>query len=436
MVGLFNLRTERPLRVMLVGDLMLDTYTIGHVRRISPEAPVTVLHVEKEEQRPGGASNVILNMISLGIEVLAVGRVGADLAGRALVEALEQEGVVTKGICIQHGYITPVKERLIARQQQMMRVDRENALPLDEATLEALVSVIKEQISAVSVVAISDYAKGLCHPKLMQALIEGAKAADIPVLIDPKGKDFSKYYGASLIKPNLSEAMQFAERDNEELEEVAKRILHLTAAEVLMVTRADEGISLFSRDKGHEHFPVKVREVKDVTGAGDTVLAALTFAKAHNLSYQEACVIANIAAGRAVEQLGCARVSLSEIMQGFLKEHLAHKVYDTHHLKMLQSALGSKPFTLLIVSSPATFSAELFRATRKLAHEKTAAFGVFLPSNADGELEEMLASLTEVDFILKNPGDVIQLCEGTTPKQLYLLKDQRLSRVENYKEYI
>lgn len=180
-------------KVMVVGDMLLDVYTFGKARRISPEAPVAVIHVQSEEHRAGGAGNVILSLISLGASVVAVGRVGQDSGGDRLVSSLEMEGVNTRAIIKQANYTTPVKKRIIANSQQIVRVDYEEISPLPEADEKKIIAMLPSLMKGVQVVAISDYGKGLISHTLMAAVIACAKQHAIPVITDPKGTDFSKY---------------------------------------------------------------------------------------------------------------------------------------------------------------------------------------------------------------------------------------------------
>jgi D-beta-D-heptose 7-phosphate kinase/D-beta-D-heptose 1-phosphate adenosyltransferase len=260
---------------------MYDTYTTGKVRRISPEAPVSVLHVLREESLPGGAGNVVLNLISLGANVVAVGRVGHDAAGKNIVQALAKEGVNTDGIIFQNQFQTPVKNRLIADAQQVLRVDFENITPIPEPIEQEVIERFPALLQDVDIIAISDYGKGFLSRSLLMGVIEMAKAKNIPIIVDPKGDDFTKYHGATILKPNLQEAYDAAKLTREaSLEQVAEIIFKKVSIDMLMITRSEAGISLFKRDGGRLDFPVRSKEVKDVTGAGDTVLAMISVALA------------------------------------------------------------------------------------------------------------------------------------------------------------
>jgi D-glycero-beta-D-manno-heptose-7-phosphate kinase len=309
-------------KVMVVGDLMLDVYTMGLVDRISPEAPVPVLRVTQENRKAGGAGNAILNLVTLGMEVIPLGRLGNDFAGRTFLETMEQENVDVRGIFIDDSFQTPLKNRIIASGQQIVRVDFENPTCLSPKMEKQIVASLSQLLEGVQVLAISDYAKGFLTPSFLSILIENAKIRAIPVIVDPKGIDFTRYRGATVIKPNLSEAVSAAGLGREAtLDQIAARLISETEVESLIVTRSKEGISLFSHEGIREDYPAQVHEVKDVTGAGDTVLAILAAALANELPLSFAAELANIAAGLAIEKIGCARISLAELSARLLEIH-------------------------------------------------------------------------------------------------------------------
>lgn len=304
----------QPKKILVVGDFMLDVYTFGHVERISPEAPVPVLHVIQESRRPGGAGNAILNLVSLGMQVVAVGRLGKDEAGATFLEEMSQEGVDTRGILIDPTFKTPVKNRMIALGQQIVRVDYEEATPLPAELEQELMTLLPTLLEDVQIIAISDYAKGLLTQSFLLQIMQMAKRHSIPIIVDPKGQDFTRYSGATLIKPNLAEAIAAAGLGREAtLEAIAERILRDTGVETLILTRSKDGISVFSRLGSRQDFPAYVHEIKDVTGAGDTVLAVITASLANALHLSDAAHLANVAAGMAIEKVGCARISLADL---------------------------------------------------------------------------------------------------------------------------
>jgi len=308
----------RPSRILVAGDLMLDAYTVGEVGRISPEAPVPVLLVKERSSRPGGSGNVVLNLVSMGAKVRVLGRIGKDEAGAVLQAELAEEGAELFGLIEQAGYVTPVKNRVIASGQQIVRIDEEEQSALPELLEQQLADSIPALLQDIELVALSDYGKGYLTPTLTRALIVAANERDIPVLVDPKGLDFSRYCGCTILKPNLPEVYMAAGLERTApLEKAAASVLVQAQAEILMVTRSEKGISLFYREGKREDFPVTVREVRDVTGAGDTVLATLAVALASGLSPADAARLSNLAAGAAIERFGCARISLTDLSAYF-----------------------------------------------------------------------------------------------------------------------
>lgn len=421
MVKLANtLSRLNPAKILVIGDMLLDTYTIGKARRISPEAPVAVVNVQREEHRPGGAGNVVLNLLSLGAQVIAVGRVGRDWAGQTFINALNKEQVDTRMVVEQEGYCTPVKNRIIADHQQIVRVDHEQVSALSESLEQYIIDHLSLLLEGVKVVAISDYGKGFLTTTLLAAIIQQSIKHGIPVITDPKGNDFDKYKGTTIIKPNLSESFTAARLPvTAPLEAVAAAVLKQTQAQLLMVTRSEAGISLFNRTGERFDFPVLAKEVKDVTGAGDTVLAMLAHAMANELSYEEAAQLCNVAAGIAIEQVGCARVTLSDLALRLFEHHKNHKVFDQEHLFVLQEVLKRKSFSLIILSQIDQLTHALYQAIKGMASE-TEHLLIYLDDKEPGEtFIEMLASLREVNFIVLHLDSLRSLCQCTAPKAIY-----------------
>lgn len=296
-------------RVLVVGDVMLDRYWFGDVERISPEAPVPVARIRRSDERAGGAANVARNIAALGGQARLLAVVGADEAGDALARLLQQDGVQAS-LHRDRDIDTTVKLRVLARQQQLLRIDFES-----EPSHEVLAAKLDEFYAAladVDVVIMSDYGKGgLRHVRLM---IEAARAAGKAVLVDPKGDDYERYRGATLLTPNRSEFGQVAGRWSSEDELVAKaqQLRSALDLEALMVTRSEEGMTLF-RAQDVVHKPTVAREVFDVSGAGDTVIGTLGLMLAAGLSLPEAMEWSNRAAGIVVGKLGTAVVHQDEL---------------------------------------------------------------------------------------------------------------------------
>jgi D-glycero-beta-D-manno-heptose-7-phosphate kinase len=423
-----------PVSVLIIGDFMLDTYTTGKINRISPEAPVSVLHVQKEEARPGGAGNVALNLVSLGAKVYTVGRVGNDYAGDELKDALEKEGVDIEHLIVQKDYKTPVKNRLIADAQQVLRVDFETVTTLPEQFEKWIVGRLAPLIDKVQIVAISDYGKGFLSRSLLQAIIQISRSKGIPVIVDPKGDDFSKYSGASVIKPNLQEVYIASKLTSDvPLEKVAPSLLRDCDVEMLLVTRSEAGMSLFHQNGQSFDFPVRSKEVKDVTGAGDTVLAMISLALANNIDIKHGAQLANIAAGMAIERLGCARIYLSEIAERILEYDVENKIFDEEHLFALQQVLQGKQYNVLGIDSTCGMSTPLFRSLRKLsppsAENKLIVY--IRDTDPDEEFVTLLSSLSEVDFIVLKCESLKNLCEIIHPNQVFVMEDKELVALDH-----
>ena len=297
-------------RVLVVGDVMLDRYWFGDVSRISPEAPVPIVHVQRTEERPGGAANVARNIASLGGKATLLSVVGDDEAGRSLAALLEKEHVTT----LFHKdaqFPTTVKLRVIGRQQQLLRIDFET--PPSREVLEDKLDDFESLVDGVDVVILSDYGKGgLTH---VSKMIKAAKAHGKRILVDPKGDDFARYRGATLLTPNRGEFRQVAGRwkDENDLARRAETLRTELDLEALLVTRSEEGMSLFS-SAGAMHEPTQAQEVYDVSGAGDTVIATLGLMLAAGAEMPDAVRIANRAAGVVVGKLGTATVSRDELI--------------------------------------------------------------------------------------------------------------------------
>ncbi|MCY1406006.1 Bifunctional protein HldE [compost metagenome] len=302
--------------VLVVGDVMLDRYWHGATNRISPEAPVPVVKVEQIEDRPGGAANVALNIAALGAPAWLVGVTGQDEAADSLAERLHAAGVDAhfQRIASQP---TIVKLRVMSRHQQLLRLDFEEPFATDA---DALLADVAQLLDKVRVLILSDYGKGALQNH--QALIQTARACNIAVLADPKGKDFSIYRGASLITPNLAEFEAVVGRCADEAELVAKGLKLLAELELgaLLVTRGEHGMTLLRQGFPALHLPARAREVFDVTGAGDTVISTLATALAAGEELPQAVALANLAAGIVVGKLGTATVSAPELRRAVQRE--------------------------------------------------------------------------------------------------------------------
>lgn len=296
-------------RVLVVGDVMLDRYWFGEVERISPEAPVPVVRVARREDRLGGAANVARNVAALGGHVTLVGVVGQDEAGDS-VRRLAAEAGIQGDLIADEQLHTTLKMRVLGRQQQLLRVDFEQHP--SQASLDAVDAALARHMANHDIVVLSDYAKGVLAR--VESLIALARNAGIPVLVDPKGDDYSRYRGATLVTPNRSEMQQAVGRWNSEAEltDRAQRLRAELDLEALLVTRSEQGMTLFS-DAGRDHTDAQAHEVFDVSGAGDTVLATLAVTRAIGLPWADAMGWANKAGGIAVGKLGTSIVTAAEL---------------------------------------------------------------------------------------------------------------------------
>ncbi|MDB6060256.1 MAG: rfaE [Verrucomicrobiaceae bacterium] len=317
-------------RVLVIGDVMLDRYWHGGTSRISPEAPVPVVKIDVIEDRPGGAANVALNIAALGVEVSLFGLTGRDEAANSLATHLKSAQVSCHFHAV-NDHPTITKLRVISRHQQLLRMDFEQ--PFAETAARELIATTQSAIAGCGAVILSDYAKGaLVDP---QALIKAARAAGVPVLVDPKGSDFARYRNATLLTPNLHEfeTVVGACADNETLVTKGLQLIDSLQLQALLITRGEHGMTLLQTGEAPLHLPARAREVFDVTGAGDTVISVLAAALAAGENLSSAVTLANIAAGIVVGKLGTAVVSAIELRQAVQREQgISQGVMDSEHL--------------------------------------------------------------------------------------------------------
>ncbi|WGE49614.1 bifunctional D-glycero-beta-D-manno-heptose-7-phosphate kinase/D-glycero-beta-D-manno-heptose 1-phosphate adenylyltransferase HldE [Actinobacillus equuli] len=297
-------------KVLVLGDVMLDRYWFGATNRISPEAPVPVVKVQDIEERAGGAANVAMNIASLGVPVALHGLIGQDDAGRALDKLLNSHNIQNHCVALD-SHPTITKLRILSRHQQLLRLDFEEGF--HHVASDSLLAKLEQEITAYGALILSDYGKGTLES--VQQMIQMARKASVPTLIDPKGTDFERYRGATLLTPNMSEfeaVVGHCKNDDEIVEKGLKLIadFELTA---LLVTRSEKGMTLLRPNQAPFHLPTQAKEVYDVTGAGDTVISVLATAIADGRPYEEACYLANAAAGVVVGKLGTSTVTPTEL---------------------------------------------------------------------------------------------------------------------------
>ncbi len=308
----------KDVKVLIAGDVMLDRFWWGDVTRISPEAPVPIVRLNSTSLAAGGAANVAANISGLGAKPFLLGCVGDDSEADELLSVISNSRIPTENLIRSPLRRTTVKTRVIAHGQQVTRVDQETVEVLTENEKDRALESFSKLLPDVDAIAISDYAKGFFSDDLLKTIIEMARNRDLPVIVDPKGRDYSRYQGASVLTPNRREAALACN-----LEDTGKTVA-IVAGEMLcgerdfaavLITQGEDGMTLFEQNGTSIHFPALAREVYDVTGAGDTVIASIAVSLGAGLDIQEAAKIANIAAGLVVERVGTAVVTIDEVAE-------------------------------------------------------------------------------------------------------------------------
>lgn len=389
-------------KVLLIGDVLLDRYTFGAAKRISPEAPVPVLHVSHEEVRLGGAGNVACNLQALNQEVIFLSRIGNDPSGRELKIACEKAGISSEFLIEDPSFKTPTKVRLIASSQQMVRIDYENSFSPPAQILSKLKALVPELIEQADIVALSDYGKGFLDDELLQVIIDCASKKGIPVITDPKGSQFERYSGTTILKPNLQEANTASGLQAPySLDAVALALHKRVKMDCLMVTRSDEGISLYFRNGKNLHFPVAKKDVRDVTGAGDTVLAVLVAGMASGLDLSTIVPLCNTAASIAIERVGCAVISWEDIALRLFESMQHKKVLKKSDLPLLKYAFENKHVSLVEISSRDVEALTLLRVIHQVSKaEDHAIIAHFVDADCPSELIETAAAIQSVQAVL------------------------------------
>jgi D-beta-D-heptose 7-phosphate kinase/D-beta-D-heptose 1-phosphate adenosyltransferase len=314
-------------QALVVGDLMIDEYLWGKAERISPEAPVQVVDIAGEEVRLGGAGNVINNLTAVGCQVKAVSVVGDDADGRRLAAMMKERNIDAEGVFLAADRATTRKTRILASNQQMMRIDRETSCYISQDQEKKVIEFLREKADDCQVILVSDYLKGVLTERVLREVITIGKENGIPVVVDPKGADFGKYRGVTILTPNRKEALRatgLSPGSEAELRVAGRRLQQDLDLEALVLTRSEEGMTLFFRDGREEDLPTQAREVFDVTGAGDTVLSFLGAGLGAGMPPAEAARLANLAAGIVVGKVGTSTVTSEEIL-----DLMAHRHFDT-----------------------------------------------------------------------------------------------------------
>jgi len=345
----FQMRLTLPdfknCRVLVVGDVMLDRYWHGATSRISPEAPVPIVRVQQQESRAGGAANVALNISALGVQTSLIGAVGQDEAAQTLQQLLADQRIICDFITLKN-IPTITKLRVLSRHQQLIRLDFEEN-QLDNANI---LSIFEKHLPLIDVVVLSDYGKGTLHQT--PQLIELANKYNKPILIDPKGRDFKKYYGATIITPNLTEfeAVVGDWKNEEQLLEKAEQLREQLALKALLITRSEQGMTLICPPEKPLHLPTHAQEVFDVTGAGDTVIGVLAAMLAAKQNWRNAVALANLAAGLTVSKLGAVSISPTELEYALHSSHQHNGILEEDVLYQAVKMAKQKGETIVMTN--------------------------------------------------------------------------------------
>jgi D-beta-D-heptose 7-phosphate kinase/D-beta-D-heptose 1-phosphate adenosyltransferase len=410
------IRKLKPAPILVVGDVMVDEYIMGDVERISPESPVPVLVARDRLRRLGGAGNVVRNLMAMGAKVALFATVGQDNPGRWFKRHCEEMGVDTFWVKDDIARPTTMKTRVVARNQQIVRIDEEHLTPISQVMETAIIEDIKSVMPQVRAAIVSDYGKGFLTNNVLNSLLRVARENGVPVLVDPKGMDYTRYGGATYITPNVREASLASGidiRDGDLLVAAGRTLIEQVQAEGIIITRGKDGITLVTRKK-HQDFPVKAVEIVDVTGAGDTVISTLALATASGLPIDNAITLANLAASLVVARFGAASVTLSEMLDSLREQSLNNK---KQHLDDIDATLRRHRMQgRRVVFTNGCF--DLFHAGHLATLRKAAEFGEVLVVgiNSDGSIKsikgpgrpivpesqrvEMIAALSFVDYVL------------------------------------
>ena len=307
-------------RVVVYGDVMLDEFVWGDVTRISPEAPVPVVDIRRESVHLGGAANVLANLRALGARADVVGVIGDDRAGERVRAELRESGAAAESLIVEEGRPTTVKTRIIAHNQLVVRADRERRTPVEGRAAERIIQALGELLEGADALVISDYDKGAVTPGVLADVLPAARAAGVPALVDPKIRNFDAYRPATLVTPNHHEALRLTgavDDTDEGMAAAARAIRARLGCESVLITRGERGMMLLEGDGEPTYVSTAAREVYDVTGAGDTVIATLAAALASGATLLEAATLANHAAGVVVGKVGTATASAAELLASF-----------------------------------------------------------------------------------------------------------------------
>lgn len=382
----------KHLNALVIGDLILDEYLWGSTERISPEAPVQVVDVFRQDMRLGGAGNVINNLLSLGCQVKVASVIGDDEDGRMVLNRLELRGIKSDGVFLYAARKTSRKTRVLACNQQMLRIDCESREEINDALAQQLIEFVTPQLPHVQVVLLSDYLKGVLTDRLTKDLINLCRDAGVPVLVDPKGKDYSKYRGATMLTPNLKEAAEATGiqiDSDEDVSRAGRQLLKDLALDALVLTRGEEGMSLFVANEDEIQLPSMVRQVFDVTGAGDTVLSTIGFGLAGGLDFQDAAILANLAAGVVVGKVGTSTVTPNEILKSISHEVNRNDAKICTRSELKQILLEDKKHDRTIVFTNGCFDLLHIGHVKYLQKARSLGDRLVLGLNSDASIQRL-----------------------------------------------
>jgi D-glycero-beta-D-manno-heptose-7-phosphate kinase len=310
-------------KIAVIGDIMLDRYLWGSVNRISPEAPVPVVEVQQESNRFGGSSNVANNIKSLSGHPFLIGIIGDDINGKMLIEMMTEKNMTTEGLVIDKTIPTTVKTRIIAHNQHVVRIDKENKLPIPSELEEKLLNILKNNISNFDSIIIEDYNKGVITKRIIEETIRLSKLHNIPVTVDPKYNNFSSFTGVKLFKPNKKEAEEILGvkiTDNGSVIDAMKMLVEKLNCENVLITRGEKGMALLEQNGDVTYIRTRARQVADVSGAGDTVISTISMALVSGCSMKESAAISNFAAGLVCEEIGAVPIDKDSLLNTLLSE--------------------------------------------------------------------------------------------------------------------
>ena len=308
-------------KILIVGDIMIDSYSWGHVERQSPEAPVPIVNLQKKEDRLGGAGNVALNIKALGAKPILCSVIGEDYSGNKLLELLRQENLCTNGIIIDRTRKTTTKTRIINNSEQIVRIDDEDLFDIKNE--QNLLELIYSKLDQVDVVILQDYNKGVLTENIITNIIKKANQKNIPTIVDPKKKNFKKYKNCTLFKPNLKETVEglnFKIDDLNDIIQAAKRLREVIKCHIVLITLSEYGICIYHNNK-FVHTKAIQRNIIDISGAGDTVLAVASLCYSTNMNYDDLSKICNISGGLVCEKVGVVTINKKELIKE-VKKHL------------------------------------------------------------------------------------------------------------------